>query len=143
MTAIEEELAAFIAREIEKPFEWGTTDCAATADRWATIMLGWSPLRRYGKQHIGEAEARAWLSQPGGIAVAVNRVMRSSGLAKVKEAAVGDIGLVAHGMVNGLPRLCVAIKTPTVWFSRETDGLIGAPAGSVWKAWNVTDAWRT
>ncbi|MRX33227.1 hypothetical protein H5P29_13650 [Aminobacter sp. MDW-2] len=122
----------FIASEIAKPFEWGKTDCASTADRWVTGVLGASPLRIFGRVHHDEDEAREWLSQPGGIAVAVNRVMRNAGMSKTAAPVIGDIGLIIHR-----EKLCVAIHAGELWFSRDADGLIGAPLCSVWKAWKV------
>lgn len=138
MTAIEEELDAFLAREIEKPFAWGVTDCAATADRWATITLGWSPLRRYGRMHLGEADARKWLAQPGGIAVAMNRVMRSCGIPKTTQPDIGDVGLVVHGSQASEIKLGIAIKTKKLWCGRHESGLFGTPHDACWKAWKVT-----
>lgn len=126
------EVSAFIASESEKPFVWGLTDCASTADRWMAGVRGASPLRIFGRVHRDEAEAREWLSQPGGIAVAVNRVMRNAGMSKTAEPVIGDIGLIIHR-----EKLCVAINAGGFWFSRDADGLIGAPLASVWKAWKV------
>ncbi len=122
----------FVASEARKPFEFGKTDCASTADRWVRETLGMSPLTMFGRVHKDEAEAREWLSSPGGISVAVNRVMRASGLAKTKEPQPGDVGLIIH---KG--KLCMAIHAGRFWFSRDADGLIGAPLSAVWKAWKV------
>nr|WP_244444527.1 hypothetical protein [Nitratireductor basaltis] len=64
--------------------------------------------------------------------MAVNRVMRASGFRKTKEPASGDVGLIIH---DG--KLCMAIHTGSIWFSRDENGLIGAPLNSVWKAWRI------
>lgn len=122
----------FIAAEAAKPFAWGTSDCASTADRWVWTQTGFSPLTAYGRVHKSEFEAREWLSCPGGLAVAVNRVMRACGFEKTKAPQLGDVGLV---MSAG--RLCVAIHAGRFWFSRDEDGLIGAPLDSVWKTWRI------
>ncbi|WP_018428211.1 hypothetical protein [Hoeflea sp. 108] len=126
------EVSAFIASESEKPFAWGLTDCATTADRWVCGVLGASPLRIFGRMHSDEAEAHEWLEQPGGIAVAVNRVCRSAGLRKAVSPEAGDVGLIIHGQ-----KLCVAIHAGEFWFSRDADGLIGASLASLFKAWKV------
>lgn len=126
------EVSAFIASESEKPFAWGQTDCATTADRWVCGVLGVSPLRIFGRVHRDEVEARSWLEQPGGIAVAVNRVCRSAGLRKTAAPVAGDVGLIIHG-----DKLCVAIHAGEFWFSRDADGLIGAPLATLFKAWKV------
>ncbi len=128
MLTIEE----FIAAEAEKPFAWGETDCAATADRWVQLVRGFSPMALYGRMHAGEAEAQAWLAEPGGIAIAFNRVMRESRFQRTKTPKAGDLGLVPF---DG--RMCIAIHAGSFWFSRHADGLIGAPLDNVWKAWAV------
>lgn len=122
----------YVRVEMARPFAWGETDCASTADRWVRHVTGMSPMATFGRHHKDEAEARQWLSEPGSIAVAVNRVMRKSGFQKTSTPQPGDVGLVVHK-----DRLCMAIFTGTVWFSRDEDGLIGAPVGSDWKAWRV------
>ena len=123
----------FIAAEAEKPFRWGETDCCATVDRWVRHVVGFSPMSRFGRIHRDEAEAKAWLSEPGSIAVAVNRVARSIGFMKTDCPAPGDFGLILH---DG--KLCLAIHAGAYWFSRDESGLIGAPLSAVWKAWRVS-----
>lgn len=122
----------FIRAEAAKPFRWGETDCSATVSRWIQQNIGFSPLAHFGRVHSNEAEARQWLSEPGSIAVAVNRVLRAAGLLKTKEPQAGDVGLVAHDS-----KLCMAIHAGNYWFTRDETGLIGTPLGAVWKAWKV------
>jgi hypothetical protein len=125
-------LQQFISAEMGKSFRWGETDCATTADRWVRSMRGFSPMARFGRQHSGPQDAAQWLSEPGSIAVAVNRVMRAGGFRKTEEPQAGDVGLVFHA-----GKLCMAICAGDIWFSRDENGFIGAPLGSVWKAWKV------
>jgi hypothetical protein len=125
-------VAKFIAAEMEKPFAFASTDCCATADRWAAAVLGFSPLRRYGRDYANDSGAQEWLGEPGSIAVAVNRVMRASGLRKTADPQPGDIGLIVRNR-----KLCLAIHTGTMWFSRDANGFIGAPLTAVWKAWKI------
>ena len=125
-------VADFIAAEMEKPFAFSSTDCCATADRWMTGVLGFSPLRKYGRVYTDEAGAREWLGEPGSIAVAVNRVMRASGLHKTPDPRPGDIGLFVQNR-----KLAVGIHTGSLWFSRDADGFIGAPLPAGWKAWKI------
>ena len=124
-------LAEFIAAEASRPFDWRRTNCGLTADRWMTSVLGYSPLRRYG--FILDGDNDDW----GGlrIAVSVNRVMKACGLLKTTEPQIGDVGLIVHGDVER--KLCIAIRAPTMWFSRDYGGLIGAPLSACWKAWRV------
>jgi len=120
----------FIAAEAAKPFTWGETDCASTASRWVEAVTGVNPVRQFRRVYTNEAEARAWLAEPGGIAVAMNRVMRAAGFAKTRTAQCGDVGLVMRDH-----RLCVSIFTGSLWFSRDASGLIGSNA--FWKAWSI------
>lgn len=125
-------ISEFIAAEAAKPFAWGISDCASTADRWVQLVRGFSPMAKYGRHHQSRDEANEWLAESGSIAVAVNRVMRKAGFKRTKEPKVGDLGLV---IFDG--RMCIAIHAGTVWFSRHEDGLIAAPLGNVWKAWAI------
>jgi hypothetical protein len=122
----------YIGAEIAKPFRWGETDCASTADRWVRLRAGFSPMAIFGRQHRNEEEARAWLAEPGGIAVAFNRVMRSAGFRKTETPRAGDLGLAFFDR-----RVCIAIHAGAIWFSRHEDGFVGAPLGNVWKAWSI------
>jgi hypothetical protein len=125
-------LDEFLRAEAAKPFLWGHTDCALTADRWVTLITGMSPLAVSGRIHRCESDARKWLEEPGGIAVAVNRVMRRAGFVKTKQPIIGDVGLVVH---KG--KLAVAIHAGSFWFTRDEAGLSGVPLAACWKAWRV------
>lgn len=129
----------FVRVEAAKPFRWGDTDCASTADRWVKSVTGISPMSAFGRQHATEGEAREWLAEPGSIAVAVNRVMRKSGLKKTSTPRPGDVGLIVVGDAAGVRRLCMAIHAGNVWFSRDEDGFIGAPSSALWKAWRIQE----
>lgn len=122
----------FIATVAAEPFVWGKTDCASIADRWVQHRRGFSPMERYGRRHADEAEARAWLAEPGGIAVAFNRVMRATGFKRTAAPVEGDLALVILDK-----RMCIAIHAGRLWFSRHEDGLIGAPLDTFWKAWSI------
>jgi hypothetical protein len=102
-------------------------------DNWFLERCGFSALSRYGRDFDTEEDVQQWLAEPGGIAVAVNRVMRKAGFAKTKTPQAGDVGLVFHGA-----RLCMALHVGTQWLSRSDAGLIGLPLGNVWKAWKVS-----
>ena len=122
----------FVAAEARKPFAWGVTDCASMADRWVQLVRGFSPMALYGRHHANRQEAQAWLAEPGGIAIAFNRVMRAGGFKRTSEPKAGDLGLVIFDR-----RMCIAIHAGSIWFSRHEDGLVGAPLGNVWKAWAI------
>jgi hypothetical protein len=126
------DIASYIRTESARPFRWAETDCAATIDRWIQSATGISPLRTFGRVHRCEAEARAWLDEPGGFPVAVNRVMRAAGFRKTPDARLGDVGLIFHKQ-----QLCLAIHAGRFWFSRNETGLIGAPLAACWKAWRI------
>jgi len=126
-------LDTFIRSEVKKPFKWGETDCAMTADRWVQLSLGFSPMSVYGRTHSGSKEASDWLNEPGGLAIAFNRVMRANGIYRTKEPRAGDLGLVFVGK----RRLAIAIHAGPCWFSHDECGLIAAPLNTVWKAWRI------
>jgi hypothetical protein len=121
----------FIAAEVEKPFRWGETDCVSTAARWVQIHAGIDLLPAVGTYSTAEEAERA-LSELGGLAVAVNRVMRKAGFQKAEAPQPGDIGLVVHA-----GKLCLAVHGGGFWFSHDEAGLIGAPLSAVWKAWSI------
>jgi hypothetical protein len=103
------------------------------ADKWVMQITGCSALSKYGRDFVTNGDVESWLAEPGGIAVAVNRVMRASGYKKTKEPQVGDVGLVFHKN-----RLCMAIRGQQGWFSRDESGLVLTPHNTLWKAWRVT-----
>lgn len=123
-------IAEFVAAVSAEPFAWGRTDCGSIADRWIELRHGRSPLDVFGRRHRTADEGKAWLCEPGGVAVAVNRVMRANGYHRTKCPVPGDLGLVIFDN-----RMCIALHTGSFWFSRHEDGLVGAPLDHVWKAW--------
>lgn len=120
----------FLRREVSLPGYPGA--CCRMADKWVVEALGFSPLREFGRDFETDADVRRWLAEPGGIAVAFNRVMRANGFRKTKEPQVGDVGLGFRG-----EQLCAVIKGPLGWVGRDDDGLFTIPACALWKAWKV------
>lgn len=124
-------LDEFIAAEAAKPFAWGVTDCCSTANRWVMIRRGISPISL--DEWDGSREsALECIHHPYALPARMNRALRKAGIRRTKDPHAGDIGLV---MFDG--RACVAIHAGSHWFSRHTDGLIGAPLDAVWKAWAI------
>ncbi len=123
----------FIRAEVSRPFAWGETDCASTADRWVRLIAGFSPMAAYGRKHGGEDDARAWLQEPGGIAVAMNRVMRKAGFVKTKDPQPGDIGL----LLLDRQTMAVAILGSRMWFAPAENGTHSRPPAHFWKAWKI------
>src|SRR5690606_25263271 len=117
--------------EVEKPFRWGETDCVSTAVRWVQIHSRVDLMPAIGTYSTAEEAERA-MSHLGGLAVAVNRVMRRAGFQKTAAPQPGDVGLVVHG-----GKLCVAVCAGDFWFSHDEAGVIGAPLDAVWKAWSI------
>lgn len=126
------QIAEFVATEAQKPFRWGETDCASTADRWINHNTGRSPLLEAGLIYRDEYEATAILIERGGFPIIVNRAMKRVGFQKTEAPQIGDVGLILR-----LGRMCLAIRTETLWFSRDESGLIGAPVDALWKAWRI------
>lgn len=102
------------------------------ADRWFTLQMGFSALGRYGRDFGTDAEVDAWLAEPGGIAVAVNRVMRAAGTPRTPTPRLGDVGLALHA-----ERLCMSVFDGRRWYSRDDRGMISMPARACWKAWRI------
>lgn len=107
--------------------------CCKMVDKWIRRHWGFSALARFGRDFETEEEVARWLAEPGSIAVAVNRVMRAGGFAKTKTPISGDVGLIVKER-----RLCMAIHAGCQWVSRDENGMIGAPLGHVWKAWETS-----
>lgn len=122
----------FIAAEAVLPFAWGESDCAMTACRWVEAVTGIHPIAEYGRLYSNERQAREWLAERGSVAVGMNRVMRHCGFAKTAAPRAGDVGLIVDS-----GKVCVGIHAGLVWFSRDENGLIGAPLNACWKAWRV------
>lgn len=125
-------IADFVAAEAQKPFRWGDTDCASTADRWIDLKTGRSLLAQAGLIYRDEYDATALLIERGGFPIIVNRAMKLVGFEKTCFPQIGDVGLVLQNR-----KLCLAILTETLWFSRDESGLIGAPLDAIWKAWRI------
>lgn len=126
----------FVALETARPPYSGA--CCVMADRWVEHRRGVSPLAIWGRPIRTDDDVRRWLDEPGGIAVAVNRVMRLSGFAKTKDPAAGDVGLVVSGdEIDGRLPLTMAIKGRSGWYSRNSGGLMMMPHSAVWKAWAI------
>lgn len=125
-------IAEFVAIEAQKPFRWGETDCASTADRWINAHTGKSPLAQAGLVYRDEYDATALLIERGSFPVVVNRALKLVGLEKTEAPQTGDVGLILHNR-----KMCLAIHAEAVWFSRDENGLIGAPLDAIWKAWRI------
>ena len=122
----------YLHLEAQKPFRWSETDCASTADRWINLQTGLSPLAQAGLNYGDEFDATAILIERGGFPIIVNRAMKLVGFEKTDAPKVGDVGLILQS-----GRMCLAIRTETLWFSRDESGLIGAPLDAIWKAWRI------
>lgn len=125
-----ESLADFLRHEIERPPHPGA--CCRIVDRWITQRTGTSALLRFGRDYTSEEDVERWLHEPGGIVIAVNRVMRACDIKKTKAPQIGDVGLVLHKR-----RLCMAIKSAAGWISRDDAGMICVPDIALWKAWRI------
>lgn len=112
--------------------------CCRVVDKWINERAGFSALRRFGRDFESDGDVALWLSEPGGIAIAVNRVMRACGFKKTKTPEAGDVGLVIHGAVVGnLIPMRMAILSHGGWLSRDDVGLALTPAKQFWKAWSI------
>ncbi|NTI22371.1 hypothetical protein G6M87_10930 [Rhizobium rhizogenes] len=123
----------FLEKEWVKPFEWGWTDCGTTADRWCQIVLGFSPMQRFGRVVTDEASGREWISERGGLLRGSRDVLTRAGAQRVKgEPRAGNIGVV---VVDN--RACIAIYNGELWCSRDDDGFIVANDTYRLIAWEI------
>jgi hypothetical protein len=129
---VAEVLTDFLRHETEREPHPGA--CCRIVDRWCLRRLGFSLLSRFGREYRTQEDVDRWLKEPGGIAIAVNRVMRANGIGKTKNPQVGDVGLVVHRA-----RPCMAIKAPSGWISRDDDGFICVPDQLLLKAWRIEE----
>lgn len=126
-------VSAFLETEIQRPFDWGQTDCASTADRWFKIVHGYSPMLQFGRLVMNEELGRAWLAQPGGLLRGIRDVMRYARIPNLHGAPIGgDIGVI---IVDN--KACIAIYNGDTWQSRDEDGLIFADDSHRFIAWEV------
>lgn len=128
-------VAEFIAAEAAKPFAWGETDCCKTLDRWVACRKGYSPLVLAGCDYADEAGARAIMERHQNMFFALTRVAEIDRAEETNAPVMGDVAAI---VLDG-GKVCAAIHAGKVWFSRDEDGLIGAPVETtrVLKAWRV------
>lgn len=127
------DVRSFLNVEMLRPFEWGQTDCASTADRWFKIVHGYSPMLHFGRSVMNEELGRAWLAQSGGLVRGIRDVMRYARVPSLCAAPNGgDIGVI---IVDN--RACIAIYNGDTWQSRDEDGLIFADDSHRFIAWEV------
>ncbi|MEQ1955322.1 hypothetical protein [Mesorhizobium sp. CN2-181] len=118
--------AEFVRSRMGQPAQdWA---CAKLVGDWITHRTGRDPLAVYGRP-IEDGER--WLQERGGLAVAVNRVMRANGFPKTLTPMPGDAGLI---LADG-NRLCAALRTDKWWISQSRTGWIAQPIA--WKAWHI------
>lgn len=123
------QLDDFIRRETALPAYPGA--CCRMVDKWITAATGQSALSRFGRDFETDEDVQRWLQEPGGLAVAVNRVMRTCGYLKTTQPRPGDIGLV----IKQGKMLCMAILTDKGWLARDEHGFSLIP--TFWKAWAI------
>lgn len=102
-------------------------------DKWIKEATGFSALARFGRDFQTDEDVERWLAEPGGIAVAVNRVMRAGGFPKTGMPIDGDVGLVFHQGVH-----CMAICAQGHWVGRTESGMFATSMLAMWKAWEVS-----
>lgn len=120
----------FLAAQAAEPPRPGA--CCRIVDDWIYACRGYSALTTYGRDYTSDEEVGRWLAEPGGMAVAVNRVMRASGIEKTREPRAGDVALIVYA---GLLRM--AVHSGDAWISRDDSGFVAAPLSACWKAWRV------
>lgn len=114
-------LDEFLRREASLPHYPGA--CCRMVDNWIQEATGFSALARFGRDYKTDEDVRAWLAEPGGLAVKVGRVMRVCGYAKTKKPRYGDVGLVVVG-----EQVAMAVLARDGWYGRSDAGMFLAPS---------------
>jgi hypothetical protein len=125
------DVLTYLENEKKKPFVWGETDCCFRANRWVQIKTGISPLNLSDRVYTNERQAIRWLINMGGMAIAVNRVMRQAGFKRTNKPQAGDVGLIKANSW----RLCMAIFDGENWSSRDEKKEI--VSSDFVKAWSI------
>lgn len=118
----------FLMSELSRPIEPGL--CCRMIDRWIFARTGRSALAVFGRDFQTDDDVKNWLAEPGGIVVAVNRVMRAAGFRRTREPTNGDVAIVR---VRG--DFAPAIMVNTVWIGRAETGMFAAE--KFWKSWRI------
>jgi len=126
-------LSMYIREELEKPFEWGKTDCASTADNWVKKWKNYSPLLKAGIKEINKKmllsqSLNDWLTE-----VAIfNKWIKTTTL----NVRIGDVGLMVRKN-----QLSIAINKGQFWFSRleseHANGIVMCNRSPVIEIWRV------
>jgi len=82
---------SFLLTLAAHPYRQGENDCTRACATWIKERTGVDVFAAYGRDYT-PAEAAKWLAEPGGLPIAMRKVMRSCGFAQTRKPQTGDIG---------------------------------------------------
>lgn len=126
-----ERLAAYLARQLNTRFEWGTHDCVLFAAGAVQAITGAQVLP---VQWASRAAAAQALRSRGGLVAAVDGVLPR--IASPAHAWRGDVVLVTAPM-GGAARRWLAVCDSGRWWAPAPAGLSCGPMAQAVQAWGV------
>ncbi|MGL5936974.1 MAG: DUF6950 family protein [Cetobacterium sp.] len=102
------------------PHRYGENDCAMVAAVWVKALTGKNPMQTV------QTPYNELLNKPGGLPIAVARVMRAAGFKRTKNPVVGDIGVLFGGAIA-----TTAIKGSNAWIWLDSSGRVSGIAHNI------------
>lgn len=123
-----ERLAAFVEANRDRPFAWGTWDCAMCASAWIETLTGAAP---FAPTYTDALSAARFVAQQGGMGPAASAVLGAPLLFPMG-AQRGDIALV---VIDG--RECLGVVLGERVAGPGEHGMIQVPRSDIIAAWTV------
>lgn len=125
----------FIKQQIKKPFELSKTDCVGTVNDWLKLNRGEGFLERFEINYSTFAEKDTILESEVNFLKAILKYARLNNEVRTKEPKKGDVAAI----VIPPDKIGLAIHCGNIWFTRNTNGIIGIPVSTtkVIKAWKL------
>lgn len=111
---------SFLLALAAHPYRQGENDCARACAAWIKERTGVDVFAAYGRSY-NAADAAKWLAEPGGLPIAMRKVLRTCGFAQTKKPRIGDIGVLANEAMA-----FAAIRGGTSWLWLSPSGGLGS-----------------
>lgn len=118
---------------MDRPWEWGRSDCCASACDVFERLHGIDPMRGLRGRYASRGEAEALIAARGGFAAMAASLASLAGL-RTGCGAPGEIGLSPEGAASG--GRCLMIRTgPLGWAAKTARGFALVPEAELcWRA---------
>ena len=126
------DLAAYLARQAERPFVWGASDCGCLIADWVRLRRGVDPLARLRGAYSGALGNARLMAAEGGMLALVTRLLAEAGLPEAHAPQAGDVGLIdvpASGLTGAI---CLGDR----WAMKTPNG-VGFVYAAPLRAWSV------